>query len=251
MKRDPGIELKGVGVFLAVLLAGCGSVGSIHQADAFGARKTYAVVTVMATEKVGCSDLGGNPCGGGLFGLLNLAARTDAYSTDAGEVLESTYPVALKALRGSPELRIAADVRRHRLYRAAAEDPQPSGMMRQQHTVAKGYKYFSDENLAKLARELKVDGVITVTLSYTAARSGLQVGGVGGGHKAQTTVMVRAVDREGKNVWFDYAMGQSDGSVSTGIGAVDFPKLRPLFGEATEKAVEKLMDSFNSKTQKM
>ena len=83
------------------------------------------------------------------------------------------------------------------------------------------------------------------------ARSGVTVAGVGGGHKAQTTVFVRAIDKDGKNVWFDYAMGQSDQGASTGIGAVDFPKLRPLFTEATDKAVRKLMENFNSKTQKM
>jgi hypothetical protein len=93
--------------------------------------------------------------------------------------------------------------------------------------------------------------VITVTLAYNAARSGVTVAGVGGGHKAQTTVFVRAIDKDGKNVWFDYAMGQSDQGASTGIGAVDFPKLRPLFTEATDKAVRKLMENFNSKTQKM
>lgn len=242
-----GLALSGV----LTLAAGCGSVGGIHQADAFGTNKTYAVVTVMANEKVGCTDLGGNPCNSGLFGLFNMAARTDAYSTAAGDILENTYPAALKGLRAASHLKIAPDVKTHRIYRVAAEDPQPTGMMRQQHTVAKGYKYFANENLAKMAKDLKVDGVITVTLSYSAARSGVQVGGIGGGHKAQTTVMVSALDKDGKHVWFDYAMGQSDGSVSTGIGAVDFPKLRPLFVEATDKAVKKLMDNFNNKTRKL
>lgn len=235
----------------AAALTGCGSVGSIYQPDAFGAGKTYAVVTVMASEKVGCSDLGGNMCNGGLFGLVNMAARKDAYSTAADEILEITYPTALKALR-SPNLKIVtSDTKANKVYRAAAEDPQPKGTLRQQHLIAKGYKFFSDESLAKLAQDLKVHGVITVTLSYNAARSGVTVGGVGGGHKAQTTVFVRAIDKDGKNVWWDYAMGQSDRSVSTGIGAVDFPKLRPLFAESTDKAVRKLMESFNSKTQKM
>jgi len=64
-------------------------------------------------------------------------------------------------------------------------------------------------------------------------------------------VTVRAIDKDGKNVWVDYAMGQSDGSVSTGIGAVDFPKLRPLFVESTDKAVRKLMENFNSRTKTM
>jgi hypothetical protein len=251
MGRHSRIGLALSGVFLLALAAGCGSVSGIHQADAFGTKKTYAVVTVMANEKVGCTDLGGNPCGGGVFGLVSVATKTNAYSEAAGDVLESTYPTALKALRTSPNLKIAPDVKGQRIYRAASEDQQPTGMMRQQHTVAKGYKYFSDENLAKMARDLKVDGVITVTLSYSAARSGLQVGGIGGGHKAQTTVMVSALDKDGKRVWFDYAMGQSDDSVSTGIGAVDFPKLRPLFVEATDKAVKKLMDNFNNKTRKM
>ncbi len=231
----------------AAVLAGCGSVGTIYQADAFGTNKTYAVVTVMASEKVGCTDAGGNPCNGGVFGLVNMAARKDAYSTAAGDILESTYPTVLKGLR-APNLKVAADVKGNKVYRSAAEDPQPTGALRQQHTVAKGYKHFSDENLGKMARELKVDGVIVLTLSYTAARSGVTVAGVGGGHKAQTMVMARAVDKEGKNVWFDYAQAQSEASVSTGIGAVDFPKLRPLFVDSSDKAVRKLMDSFATRT---
>lgn len=241
----------GVVLGAVVTLAGCGSTGSIYQPDAFGTGKTYAVVTVMATEKVGCSDLGGNPCNGGVFGVVNMAARKDAYSTASDEILESTYPSALRALR-SPKLKIAAgDIKANKVYRAAAEDPQPNGTFSQRHTIARGYKYFSDESLVKLAKELKVDGVITVTLSYNAARGGVTVGGAGGGHKAQTTVFARAIDKDGKNVWWDYAMGQSDQSVSTGIGAVDFPKLRPHFAESTDKAVRKLMENFNSKTQKM
>jgi len=241
----------GLVVAAAAALTGCGSVGSIYQPDAFGSDKTYAVVTVMASDQVGCSQAGGNMCNGGLFGLANMAARKDAYSTAADEILETTYPAALKALR-APNLKIASgDIKAHKVYRATAEDPQPKGTFRQQHVVAKGYKHFSDESLAKLARDLKVHGVITLTLSYNATRTGITVAGVGGSHKAQTTVMARAVDRDGKNVWFDYAMGQSDDGVSTGIGAVDFPKLRPYFVQSTDKAVRKLMENFASKTQKM
>jgi hypothetical protein len=235
----------------AAVLTGCGSIGRIHHPDAFNAKKTYAVVSVMASEKVGCSEAGGNMCNGGVFGLFNMAAKTDAYSTASGEILERTYPTALRALR-APNLKIAPDVKAHKAYRAAAEDEQPKGAFSQPHAVAKGYKYLADDKkLVQLARDLKVDGVITVTLSYNAARSGVTVGGVGGGHKAQTMVTVRAIDKDGKNVWVDYAMGQSDESVSTGIGAVDFPKLRPLFVESTDKAVRKLMENFNSRTKTM
>jgi hypothetical protein len=239
-----------LGLSAAAVLAGCGSIGTVYQPGAFGSDKTYAVVTVMATEKVGCTDFGGNPCNGGVFGLVNMAARKDAYSIAAGDILENTYPTVLKGLR-APNLKVAADVKGNKVYRAAAEDAQPTGALRQQHTVAKGYKHFSDENLGKMARELKVDGVIVLTLSYTAAKSGVTVAGVGGGHKAQTMVMARAVDKEGKNVWFDYAQGQSDTGVSTGIGAVDFPKLRPLFVDSSDKAIKKLMENFSSKTNQM
>lgn len=249
MGRNSAIGLAVVGV---LALAGCASApGAIYQGDAFGKNKTYAVVTVMAGEKVTCSDSGGNPCNGGVFGLFNMAARTDAYSTASADVLESTYPIALKGLRSAPNLKVAPDVKGYKTYRAAPEDQQPTGTFRQQHTVAKGYKYFSQENLAKMAKELKVDGVITVTLFYSAARSGITVGGVGGGHKAVTSIMVAAVDKDGKAVWWDMAVGKSDDSVSTGIGAVDFPKLSPLFGNATDKAVKNLMDNFSSKTRKM
>jgi len=250
MRGYPRTGLALIGVFLLAGLGGCGSVGTIYQPDAFGATKTYAVVTVMANEKVGCKGSGGNPCNGGVFGLVNTLAKSNAYSEDAAEVLESTYPAALKALRASANLKII-DVKAQRAYREAVADEQPGGMMSAQHTVAKGYKYFSDEKLARLARDLKVDGVISVTLSYSAALSGVQVAGLGGGYKASTTVMVRAMDKSGKTVWFDYAAGQSDDGAGTFAGAVDFPKLRPFFSESTGKAAKKLMDDFNDKSRKM
>jgi hypothetical protein len=238
---------------LALAVAGCssvGSIGTVHQPESFGAKKTYAVVTVMAEEKVGCSEAGGNMCNGGVFGLVNMATKTNAYHEPAAEVLESTYPAVLQALRSSPNLKIIPDVKGNRVYRAATEDAQPTGTLRLHHTVAKGYKYFSDENLARLASDLKVDGVITVTLAYTAARGGVTVGGVGGKHQARSTLTVRALNREGKTVWFDHAAAVSDGGVGTGTGAVDFPKLRPFFVESTDKAAKKLMENFNGKEGK-
>jgi len=47
------------------------------------------------------------------------------------------------------------------------------------------------------------------------------------------------------------AAGWGQQTTRGGIGAVDFPKLRPLFVDATDKAVKKLMDNFNNKTRKM
>jgi len=241
-----------IGVALSVVLGGCGStggIGSVYQADAFGAKKTYAVVTVMANDKVGCSDLGGNPCNGGVIGLVNTVARTNAYSEDAGDVLETTYPKALQALRGSPNLRLAPEVKANKVYRSAAPDEAPR-MMGVGYTLAKGYKYFSEEKMRKLAADLKVDGVIVVSLSYTAARAGMTVGGFGGGHQARVTMTVRAVDREGKKVWSDHTSSVSEGKVGTVSGAVDFASLRPLFVEATDKAAKKLMESFEQKVSK-
>ncbi len=221
-----------VGVVLAVAaaLAGCGSIGKIHHPDAFGEKKTYALVSVMASDKVGS---------GGILGAFN---KTDASGTAANEIMERTYPSALRSLR-APNLKVT-DVRGHKVYRATPEDKPPQGPLSQQQTIAKGYKYFSDEKLVKLARELKVDGVITVTLTYDAA-------GVGGAHKAQTTVSVKAIDTNGKTVWSDSAMAESEKGVAGASGGVDLPKLRPLFVESTDKAVHKLMENFNRRTKTM
>ena len=251
MGRHAKAAVTALGALLLVLIGGCGSMGGIHQADAFGRSKTYAVVSVVASEKVGCSDIGGNPCNGGVLGLVNTVANSNAYSENAQEVLESTYPAVLQALRSSPNLRIVPDVKAQRVYRDTPADEQPSGMMSARYAVAKGYKYFSDEKLARLARDLKVDGVITVWLSYTAARSGVQVVGLGGGHQAVTNVMVTAVDKNGKKVWFDHAIGHSDDSAGTLAGTVNFPKLRPMFGDATAKAARQIMASFDQKMRKM
>ena len=128
---------------------------------------------VVAGETVGCSEPGGNPCSGGVSGLIRMATTTNAHSEDSTAVLESTYPVALRGLRASPNLRIVPDewVKAHPAYRAMPADRQPSGLFQGNNRTAKGYKKFSVENLAKLARELKVDGVIIVTLSYSALRA--------------------------------------------------------------------------------
>ncbi len=240
-----------VGFFLLASLSGC-VTNSTFQPDAFGRTKTYAVVMVVAGETVGCSEPGGNPCSGGVSGLLRMATTTNAHSEDSTAVLESTYPVALRGLRVSPNLRIVPDewVKAHPAYRAMPAARQPSGLFQGNNRTAKGYKKFSVENLSKLARELKVDGVIIVTLSYSALRAGMPVLGLGGKHKASTMVMVSAVDRNGRTVWFDYTSADSNDAVAAHTGgSVDFPKLRPLFADSTSKAVKKLMDNFNEKTR--
>jgi hypothetical protein len=218
-------------VLAAAALAGCASLGSTHHPNAFSAKKTYAVVSVMASDKVGSG------------GMLAALKKTDAPAAAANDIMERTYPSALRALRAS-NLKIT-DAKGHKFYRAMAEDEQPKGPLSNPHIVAKGYKYFSDEKLVKLARELKVDGVITMTLSYDAARSAAGTGG----HKAQTTVTVKAIDQNGKTVWSDSATGESGRSVPEAAGAADFPKLRPLFAESTDKAARKLMENFAAKTK--
>jgi hypothetical protein len=248
--RRHRVYLTLAAVFLSSLAGGCGTVGAIYEANAFGPSKTYAVVSIMSLDKVSCTGLGGNPCNGGLFGLVNALARKDAYSEEASDVLERTYPRAIQLLRAS-SLKIAPDVKNLRAYRAALEDAQPTPAMQSRYLMAKGYKYFSEESLSKLARQLQIEGVITMTFSYSAARSGLQVAGIGGSYKAVTNVHAFAVDKNGKRVWADSAVGQSDDSVGTASGAVDFPKLRPFFVDSTNKAVRKLIENFESKVQRM
>ena len=207
-------------VAAAAALAGCGSISSTHHPDAFSAKKTYAVASVMARDKPG---------------------------TAANEIMERTYPSALRALRAT-NLKVT-EVKGHKSYRAMAEDAQPKGPLSQPHTVAKGYKYFSEEKLVKLARELKVDGLITMALSYDAVRGTASKKDAGAAHKAQTTVSVRAIDANGKTVWSDSATAESGQSVPDAAGAADFAKLRPLFAESTDKAVRKLMENFAAKTK--
>jgi len=111
MGRYPRNGLTLIGVFLLALLAGCGTTGGVHQADAFGTTKTYAVVIVMANEKVGCSDLGGNPCNGGIIGLVGL------WVTSAFWACFAVHSVAAAAWVGRQA---------HRLWAAARSRTRPA-----------------------------------------------------------------------------------------------------------------------------
>ncbi|HEX7890349.1 MAG TPA: hypothetical protein VF522_13390 [Ramlibacter sp.] len=224
-------------------LAGCATSGNF-RAEAFGANKTYAVVSLVSDDKVQCGQPTGNPCNMGVVGLVNtLATANAAYREDAAPTLELVAPALLQSLKGVPGLKLASDVRTLSAYKATKADDEPPGFMGSRLMVAKGYKYFPDSRLGKIASELNVDGVIVLRMNFTAIRSGFPVMGFGGGHVAETIVHVTAVDRQGKVVWSDRARGSSDASAGSVAGGVDFPKLRPLFVESTNKAMKRLAEN--------
>lgn len=232
-----------------MLLAGCAAMGGKFQSDAFGANKTYAVVSVLSDNKVECGQPTGAVCNGGVLGLVNtLATANGAYSEDATATLEMVSPVVLQAFKTAPTLKVVPDVRTLAAYKGSKGDAQPPSILGHHVLVARGYKYFPEDQLARLANELKVDGVIVLTMHFTAMRSGLPVLGFGGGHVADTQVVITAVDNRGQVVWSDRARGSSEAGAGSVAGGVDFTKLRPFFMESTTNAMKRLIDKTRSGT---
>lgn len=232
--------LPALAIAACALLSGCAM--QTYRKDAFGKSKTYAVVTLAAMPKV---EVYAGPNGGrSLTGMLKSAKSDVGYSDKADKILADTTPLLLQELDKSRQFRLlpSDSVLGHRAYKGSAPD-EPKVLMTT-FALPAGYRYFKDKaKLAKLAGELKVDGVIVVHVTYTAAFNGVQAFGLvaGGRHRGKTSLAVAAYDRKGQPVWTDHVEHVSEESLSAVGEAVNFVKLQPLLVSSTRGAARQLV----------
>jgi hypothetical protein len=235
---------------LALGLSACLVAMSSYKPEAFGRGKTFAVVSIAGAPEITVPGAGPSGMGSTLSGMVKAASSDSGYSNSADMVFAEAVPAALKELEKSRQFRLATGtwVTQHKAYRAAQGD-EPK-VMWSRMLVYKGYKYFGSEaKLQQLARDLNVDAVVMMTVSFSAPFSGVGAAGLvaAGTHSAQTTITLAAIDRDGNVVWKDAVQETSKDSIGSFGESANFAKLQPMFIDSTRSASRKLLDNLNTK----
>lgn len=224
-----------------LLLSGCGTLNK----QAFNGTKTFALVSVACNDTIGVN--GGNPTRGGatsLLGMVQSIGSDVGFSEKAEPVFKEILPDIKMALRKNGHYKLMSEKKtlRSKAYKnMKGEDPDGFFV---DMVVADGYKLFREkENLAQLAKDLNVDGVISVTVSLGYGFSGLNLAGLvsAGAHSAKVMYTVEVVDADGNALWADNYEIESDESVAALGEAVNFPKLRPYLVATAKKGIKETL----------
>jgi hypothetical protein len=248
-------------VFFMVTMSGCAPVaitGKVKaQQDAFGAKKELAVVTIASVKELH-----------GEKGVTQLFKKTDDIpGANTQPILDQLRPEIIKTLRKSKHFNLVPESRvlNSKAYKRAAEDERRQKVLYKNIdlNVAKNYKYFSEpEKLAQLAKDLKVDGVITIVMNFSisSGKSWLSVAGVTVGKKEYSVVAsisALTYDREGELIWKDTAIKQAEPGDKKAIVLLDltdltktnFEKLHPSAVTIGGEAVNVLLARFNDSVE--
>ena len=233
-----------------LVLSGCLIAMSSYEPEAFGRGKTFAVVSIAAAPEINVQGAGAGGGGWTLSGLVKSASSDSGYSNNADKILTDTAPLIVKELEKSRHFRLAQSswVLQHKAYRSAKGDDPEKFMVT--YILPKGYKYFdSEEKLTRLAKDMNVDAVIILHVSYSAGFTGVGAAGLiaAGTHSGKVTITLSAFGRHGKAVWSDAVESSSDGSIGTFGESANFTKLHPLLIDATRGASRKLLEKLNTK----
>ena len=241
---------------LTGLLAGCSGMVITGAPDvektAFGPKKRFAVVSI-ASVKTFQGERG--------FGdAFKDADQIPGANTQP--MINKLHPKIVSTLAKSqqftlvPEARVLGD----KAYKAAAEDPRTMKvlMFNVDMNTANSYKYYTEpEKLAKLARDLGVDGVIGihVTFGIAASKSAFSINGISFGKKSYTstaTVNAMAYNQKGEVIWKDSTMKAAEDEDKRAIivldtssfSGADFEKMQPAAIQIGGKSMEVLMTRF-------
>jgi len=248
---------RAINIFLAGLavmfLAGCAPMvitgGADVEKSAFGAKKRFAVVSVASMKTFQ-----------GEKGLLQVFKNTDEIpGANTQPLINKLKPRIIKALKRDKNIKLITErkVLRSKAYKKLKEDDRKIKILftSVDMNVAKGYKYFSEpEKYAKLARDLKVDGVIGIYMGFSVASSkgGLSINGITFGSKSYSpmaSITAIAYDRKGKVIWKDSTIKLAEPGDKkaifimdfTDVTSTNFKKLHPKALEIGGKAVDVLM----------
>ncbi|HXH71660.1 MAG TPA: hypothetical protein VNI58_02475 [Mariprofundaceae bacterium] len=225
---------------LTLLLASCGTL----QKQAFDGTKTYALVSIACNDKISVNS--GNQAGGpaSILGMVQSVGKDVGYSEKAEPVFKEILPEIKTAFRQDRHFKLLPEnkVLRSAAYKnVAGEDPKGFFVSM---VLPDKYKLIRDKDqLKQLARDLNVDGVITVSVYMGYGFSGLNLGGLvsAGAHSAKVGYLIAAVDRDGNTLWSDNIEVVSDKSVPALGDAVNFPKLEPLLVATAKKGVHDVL----------
>jgi hypothetical protein len=256
LTRKTGGKLL-IATLLGWLLAGCAPMAITGAPDvnkaAFGAKKRFAVVSIASLKT--------------FQGERSMADTFKSADQVAGAntqpLLNKLQPKIIKALDKAPQFTLVPESRvlTHRAYRSLAEDERSMKVLfiTADMNVAHNYRYFSEpQKYAKLAKDLGVDGVIgvTVTFSIRSGGGGVNINGLSFGKKsysAVATVGAVAYNQQGEVIWKDSAVREAEPGDSkavividtTAFTGADFEKFHPSAVEIGAKAVDMLMARFD------
>ena len=259
MKRLSIIVISAV--FFMVTMSGCAPVaitGKVKaQQDSFGAKKKFAVVTIASVKELH-----------GEKGITQIFKKTDDIpGANTQPILDKLRPEIIKTLQKSEHFKLVPEskVLKSKVYKKAREDERKHKVLFKNVdiNIAKNYKYFSKpEKLAQLAKDLKVDGVITIVMNFSisSGKSWLSVAGLTVGKKEYSVVAsssALAYDREGKLIWEDTAIKQAEPGDKKAIVLLDltdltktnFKKLHPSAITIGGKAVNVLLARFSDSVE--
>lgn len=261
MKKQRAI-LVTLALCLALMFSGCTMAvtgkAKVHQ-DSFGEQKKFAVVTIASGKEFSGEK--------GFFQMFQKAENIKGIDTQP--VIDKLMPVIRTKFSQTGYYTSVPmkTIVNSKSYKNLQEDEkiQKVAFFKRELNVANGYKYFSDpKKLAQLARDLKVDGVICVTMDFSvmAMKSSLSVAGATFGKKeyaTNATISVIAYDAEGNMLWKDVTIKQAEPGDKKAIVVMDFSdfastnfeKMHPsafLIGEhAVDVIVRRLQDTMEGK----
>ncbi len=247
----------GLTISLAYALAGCATSVYTGKADvdqaAFGPSKKFAVVSIASVKYFQ-----------GEKGFFQMFKSNDKVpGADTQVMLDKLKPKILKSLAQSHYIRLMSERRvlRSRVYHNIKQDEKVMKvfMFSYDMNVAHRYKYISDpKKFAELARNLGVDGVITVNMTFSvmASKGGVTLNGLSFGKKsysASVAISALAYDRSGKVIWKDSTVKEAEPGDTKHIvlldtsdmTATDFKKFQPSAIDIGGKAVNVLLARFN------
>ncbi len=242
---------------LGLVLAGCAPTAltgrATVQQDAFTKKKTFAVVTISAAKEFHAEK-----------GMSQMFKSVDEIpGANTQPIIDKLTPdirkkfAKTKYFTSMPKSRIVSS----KAYKNIQEDEriQKVLFMKIPINVASGYKYISDpQKMAKLARDLNVDGVIGVFMNFSimTMKSGVYVGPITLGKKeyaSTATVSVIAYDRDGKILWKDSTIKQAEPDDKKAIVIMDFSdmtktnfkKMHPSAIYIGKRAIDVLVSRFS------
>lgn len=253
--------VKAVGVvltlFLAVAVSGCAPMVITGSPDveknAFGAKKRFAVVSIASYKTFR-----------GEQGMAQLFTSNDNIpGLNSQPLINAVKPKIIGSLRNSRHFSLVPEstVLSSRAYRNIQEDEREVKVLFSSDSinVAPGYKYVSnEEKLARLARELGVDGVIGITMHFSvgSGKGGVSYNGLSLGRKSYSaiaSISAVAYNRDGKVIWKDSTIKEAEPGDKKAIVMLDvsdwtktnFEKLHPSAIEIGSKAVDVLLARFD------
>ncbi|MBE9531226.1 MAG: hypothetical protein IME98_00295 [Proteobacteria bacterium] len=248
-----------IAVFFVMTIVGTASALTITKKTktdkkAFGAEKRYAVVTIASAKK--------------FYGEKGMSQTfkkmEDIPGADTQPLIDELSADIIKTFEESEHFTLVpeSEVLGSEAYKKATEDEREQKVVffKAQINTANKYKYFSDpKKLAQLAKDLKVDGVITVTMSFSinTGKSFLSIGGLSVGKKeysVMSTVATLAYDQDGKRVLRDTTVRQAEPGDKkaiilldlTDITKTDFTKFHPSALTIGTKAIDDMHTRFSN-----